>query len=132
MTLAAKGSRSITVDDVRYRWSMGRGQGPLSFAVDFPGQTGSVLVVTISDFPRTRWCDDGEGLVVAPALVATVIRLALERGWKPDVRGPQFLLAVQSSELPESVKTVARHFDWCCGQRVMALMGTGKPAASGT
>jgi hypothetical protein len=132
MTLAAKGSRSITVDDVRYRWSIGRGQGPLSFAVDFPGQAGSVLVVRISDSPRMRWCDDGEGLVVAPALVAAVIRLALERGWKPDAPGPQFLLAVQSSELPESVKTVARHFDWCCGQRVMALLETGKPAAPGT
>jgi hypothetical protein len=132
MTLAAKGSRSITVDDVRYRWCMGRGQGPLSFAVDFPGQAGSVLVVRISDCPRTRWCDDGEGLVVAPALVAAVIRLALERGWKPDVRGPQFRLAVQSGELPESVKTVGRHFDWCCGQRVMALSGAGKPAVPGS
>jgi hypothetical protein len=112
---------------------MGHGQGPLSFAVDFPGQAGSVLVARVSDCPRTRWCDDGEGLVVAPALVAAVIRLALERGWKPDVCGSQFRLAVQSSELPESVKTVARHFNWCCGGRVMGLSGTtGKPAVPGT
>jgi hypothetical protein len=102
MTLAAKGSRSVTVDDIRYRWRMGCGPGPLSFAADLPGQAGSVLVVTISDCPRTEWCDDGEGL------------------------------AVQSSELPESVKTVARHFDWCCGPRVMALLRTEKPAAPGT
>lgn len=68
---------------------------------------------------------------MTPALVAAVIRLALERGLKPDIRGPQFRLAVQSSELPESVKTVARHFDWCCGTRMMALLRTGKPAAPG-
>jgi hypothetical protein len=78
----------------------------LSFAVDFPGQAGSVLVVRISDCPRMRWsgpcCDDDQGFVVTPALVAAVIRLALERGWKPDVRGSQFRLAVHSSELPES------------------------------
>lgn len=133
MTLKAKGSRSITVDDVRYRWRLGRGSGPLSFAVDSPGQAGSVLLARLSDCSRTNWCDDGEGLVVAPGLVAAVIRIALERGWQPGIRGREFRLEVQSSELPDSAKTIASHFDWCCGTRVMAAMAKAREtAAAGT
>lgn len=65
-------------------------------------------------------------------MALAVIRLALDHGWEPDVRGPQFRLAVQSGELPESVKKIARHFDWCCGQRVMELARAGKPPVPGT
>lgn len=130
MALAAKGSRSVTVDSICYRWRMGRGW-PSAFAVDLPGQAGSVLLATISGCPRTDWCRDGVGFVVTRAVVPVVIRIALDRGWKPATRGPAFRVEVPFSELPGSVTAVSSHLDWCCGYRFMArLQVNGEPAIS--
>ncbi len=121
MTLTAKGSRSVTVDGVCYRYRMGRGW-PSSFAVEVPGQAGPVLLATISDVPHTDWCRDGVGLVVTRAVVPFVIRIALERGWKPATAGPAFRVEVPFSELPSSVTVVSNHLDWCCGYRLVARL----------
>jgi hypothetical protein len=62
-------------------------------------------------------------------VVPVVIRIALERGWKPATRGPAFRVEVPFSELPGSVIAVSSHLDWCCGYRFVArLRVNGKPA----
>lgn len=100
---------------------MGRGW-PSAFAVELPSGTGSVLLATVLDAPRTDWCRDGVGLVVTRAVVPVVVRIALDGGWKPAVRGPAFRVEVPFSELPGSVTTVSSHLDWCCGYRFIARL----------
>jgi hypothetical protein len=100
---------------------MGRGW-PSAFAVELPGQAGPILLATIPDVPRIDWCRDGVGLVVTRAVVPFVIRIGLERGWKPATHGPAFRVEVPLSELPSSVTAVSSHLDWCCGYRFIARL----------
>lgn len=115
MALTVKGSRLITVDGAVYRWRMRRqptyGQeclgGPLTFAVELTGARGSVLAVTIPDASRPDSLVPAgrSSLIVRPALVATVIQAALDRGWQPAVPGAQFRLSLAGEDLPAEVRT---------------------------
>lgn len=115
MALAVKGSRLITVDGAVYRWRMRRRPtyyqeclgGPLTFAVELAGAGGSVLAVTISDAsrPDSLILIGKPSLIVRPALVEAVIRVALNRGWQPAASGPQIRLALAADEFPAEVKT---------------------------
>jgi hypothetical protein len=115
MALAVKGSRLIAVDGAVYRWRMRRtpsyGQeclgGPLTFAVELTGVRGSVLAVTIPDAGRPDSLVPAarSSLIVRPALVAAVIRVALARGWQAALPGAQFQLSVASGDLPPEVRT---------------------------
>ena len=115
MALTVKGSRLITVDGVVYRWLMRRTRsyhqqclgGPLTFAVELPGARGSILAVTVPDARRPDSLFPGAGptLIVRPALVATVIRTALARGWQPAAPGPQFRLSLALADLPAGART---------------------------
>lgn len=115
MALTVKGSRLITVNGAVYRWRIRRKPsysqeclgGPLTFAAGLADARGSVLAVTISDAGRP------DGLVpvgrsspiVRPALVATVIQTALDRGWQPAAPGAQFRLSLASDDLPAEART---------------------------
>ncbi|RSS37374.1 hypothetical protein EF912_34840 [Streptomyces sp. WAC07061] len=83
MGIAKKGTRAIVVDGERYRWVVA--------ADDEPG-LGIVVVHDQVDGQRmVTWVE--HGTVIAPGLVAGVIRRALERhGWTPRERGRQLTL----------------------------------------
>ncbi|WP_405980952.1 hypothetical protein [Streptomyces sp. NBC_00158] len=83
MGIAEKGTRTIVVDGERYRWVVA--------ADDEPG-LGIVVVHAEADGQRmVTWVE--HGTVIAPGLVAVVIRRALERyGWTPRERGKQLTL----------------------------------------
>jgi hypothetical protein len=85
MALAKKGTRTIVVDGARYRWVVAPDDEP-----------GMAIVVELADKPGQRmvtWVD--YGTVVAPGLVAWVIRRALGRGWTPGRRATQIVLRIR-------------------------------------
>jgi ABC-type uncharacterized transport system ATPase subunit len=115
MALASKGSRSLTVDGIAYRWSVRRrptycqemGWSNLSFAVEAASAGLCTLHVTtqatradsVADLSSTA--DMTASMIVTPALVAHGIRQALEQGWQPQQRGSAFELRLTSTaEIP--------------------------------
>jgi hypothetical protein len=114
MSLAVKGSRLITADGTVYRWRLRRRpsynqacfETPLTFAVELAEAGGSVLAVEIPDVSHPgSLVGTRSRLVVRPALVAAVLKIALGRGWQPAVPGSPFRLSVASGDLPAEVKT---------------------------
>lgn len=107
MALVKKGSRGITVDGARYRWTVRRkmtydqGQGwvPFTFAVEHAEGTGSVLVVRLPCAHPRSWMG-GRSMAVRPVLVALAVRTALTRGWMPLRPGSAFRLELAERELP--------------------------------
>ena len=106
MTLARKGTRPITVDDVPYRWkvrrrpsySQGIGESSLIFAVELADRPGTTLVVSLPWAHPSNWL----GLpaeAVRPRLVADTIRRALAQGWEPSRPGSTFRLSYRGDEL---------------------------------
>ena len=99
MTIPQKGSRPLTVDGVRYRWSVrsrptysqGIGQGPLSFAVVNDDAPGSTLVVTLDAMRPDNWLQEPSA-VVTPKMVELAIRKALADGWHAAQGGGAFAL----------------------------------------
>lgn len=99
MAFAVKGSRLITVDGTVYRWRLRRratynqlrGDTPLTLAVELADSSGCVLTVAVHDVNHPASLFASSSLIVRPALVAAVIRIALGRGWQPAVPGaPSF------------------------------------------
>lgn len=115
MALTVKGSRLITVDGAVYRWRMRRKPSysqeclgsPLTFAVELAGARGSILSVTIPDAgrPDSLVLAARRSLIVRPALVASVIQAALDRGWEPAVHGAPFRLSLARDDLPAEART---------------------------
>lgn len=98
MTLARKGTRSIVVGGVRYRWkvrgkpsySQANGWTPLVFVVEHADTPGTLLVVSTPYPHPSNWL----GLpatAVLPRTVAATIERALRKGWRPMLPGPPFV-----------------------------------------
>jgi hypothetical protein len=86
MTLARKGSRTVTVDGTRYRWKPGRSEKGPNFAA--PVLT---LVVHVDKVPSDSTlylrCWESHCDVFTPEVVVTLIRNAKRLGWKPEEKG---------------------------------------------
>ena len=110
MALTSKGSRSLIVDGIAYRWSVRRkptycqemGWSNLSFAVEAASYGLCILHVSTqaarSDSVAAS-ADELPGspsMAVTPALVAHSIRLALKQGWQPQQQGSAFELRLAS------------------------------------
>ncbi|GII90982.1 hypothetical protein [Sinosporangium siamense] len=108
MAIPTKGSRPITVDGAAYRWRVrrkatycqGNGWGPMTFAVEAAGRPGRVLLVVLPWSRPDAWLG-GRTMAVRPALVAAVIRTALERGWEPRRAGRAFTLDLDEDDLAD-------------------------------
>jgi hypothetical protein len=114
MSLAVKGSRLITVDGIIYRWRLRRRpsynqacfDAPLTFAIELAGADSSVLAVEIPDVSHPgSLAGTRSRLIVRPAMVTAVLKIALSRGWQPTAPGFPFRLSVASGDLPTEVKT---------------------------
>lgn len=88
MALAKKGSRSIIVQDVQYRWKV----------CSEPNYT-KHLVVELYEHPQQSMVaffrEDKvtkEKVVINPAVVSSVIEYALKKGWSPFKKAPQLNL----------------------------------------
>jgi hypothetical protein len=108
MAIPKKGSRLITVDGVTYRWRIrrkptycqGNGWGPLTFAVESAEKPGRVLLVALPFVRPDAWLG-GRTMAVRSALVAAIIRTALERGWEPRQAGSAFTLDLNDDDLAD-------------------------------
>ncbi|MEU8280290.1 hypothetical protein ACFYOK_20680 [Microbispora bryophytorum] len=108
MTIPRKGSRPITVDGVAYRWRIrhkptyhqGNGWSPLTFAVQSAEGPGRVLLVSLPFLRPDAWLGE-RTMAVRPALVAAVIRVALQHGWDPRQAGLAVDLGVTEDDLAE-------------------------------
>jgi hypothetical protein len=99
MAMAKKGTRLIDVDGERYRWVVAPN--------DSPGM--AIVVVHEEEVDGQRlvtWVD--HGVVVAPGLVAGVIREALRsHGWTPRGRGKQVeLRCLERVPIPAMLRLV--------------------------
>ena len=101
MALTSKGSRSLIVDGIAYRWSVRRkptycqemGWSNLSFAVE-AASGGLCTLHVITEAPRAdsvatsaNELPISPSMAVTPVLMAHSIRLALQQGWQPQQRG---------------------------------------------
>ncbi|WP_203872277.1 hypothetical protein [Planomonospora parontospora] len=108
MAIPKKGARPIAVDGAVYRWRIrrkptycqGNSWTPLTFAVETTERPGRVLLVTLPCSRPDVWLGE-RTMTVRPALVAAVIRTALERGWDPRQAGSAFTLDLDENDLAD-------------------------------
>src|SRR5688500_18922241 len=98
MAIPKKGSRTVTVEGVRYRWrirrkptySEGAFASHFSVAVERVEPRSRCVLLLASAFPRPdNWLGHASELV-APRLIAASIRDALAHGWQPEKDGSSF------------------------------------------
>ena len=105
MALPRKGSRTVVIDGVNYRWrvrhrpsfTQGIAENNLLLAVETAEEPGSKLVIVLPQAHPNNWMG-GEAAAVLPSDVEHYIRAALKAGWKPKSPGGTFLLKA----VPES------------------------------
>lgn len=106
MTLAAKGTRRITVRGTTYRWKVrgkptygqGNGWAPLTFVVEHAERQGALLVVSLPYAHPGNWLGLPSG-GVPPRTVAAAISRALAEGWEATTAGPAFELSIDDTFL---------------------------------
>jgi hypothetical protein len=109
MTLPKKGTRTIEIDSMRFRYVISRsatlefGLFSLNLTVQIESGRGRILkaegIVTRDywlDCPKTESAD--KYMIMKPGHVAAVIRRARTCGWDPEGNGTPFHLTVTSSE----------------------------------
>ena len=117
MAIPKKGSRTIVVGGVEYRWYIRRKPtyvqamaewigrcGGVRFAVECADSPGQVLVVELAQSHPGTYAETK--VAVVPSQVADAITRALEQGWKPTEPGGPFRLkdeadATTSDDSPE-------------------------------
>lgn len=104
MALARKGTRRIIVDEVQFRWKVrhkptycqANGWSPLIFAAELAEHPGALLVVSLPYAHPGNWLLLPTGPVL-PRTVASGIKLALDRGWRPSQPGLAFMLSLDDT-----------------------------------
>ena len=99
MALAKKGSRSILVDDVQYRWKVrSEADGTTHVVVelyDIPQQS---IVAFFKSYPFT---DPEEKRIITPATVTEIIAHALKNNWTPEKKAKQLNLGFLDDVIKE-------------------------------
>ena len=93
MAISKKGSRTITVNGIAYRWVVSPDSGYAVVVVELEPNPGERLLGYCNPFTEARSPDAG-GLrlntihrTISPGAVTRLIRAALERGWQPAKKG---------------------------------------------
>ena len=115
MTLASKGNRIITVDDVEYRWLIrkkptycqGAFASPMKFAVEIVKNSGQTLLVD-TEIPRPDNWLERPSSSITPRHVFMAIRQALNMGWDPCEPGPAFTMKFDLKECQQVSFTIRR------------------------
>ncbi len=107
MSIRRKGSRSITVDRVEYRWRIRKRAtydqqvfgGGLTLAVELADEPGCSLLVGLdSAHPNNLTGEPFDS--ITPSIVAENIRFALAHGWQSAEDGPKFWLHLHMPQDP--------------------------------
>ena len=98
MATPKKGSRTVTVKGVRYRWRI-RGKPTyceaafadrFSVAVERVGPPSGCVLLLAADFPRPDNWLGRTSKTVTPRMIAASIEDALAHGWRPEQDGSAF------------------------------------------
>ena len=119
MTLSKKKSRSIEVDDIRFRYAISKSPGVpegeflLNLTVQIENGTGCILKVdhiptrdVWLDFPVIESAE--KYLVLTPGKVAAFIRRARANGWNPQQGGRAFYLLTAGEKSPKRKSTTVK------------------------
>lgn len=92
MTLAKKKTRIITIDDIRYRWLVTPKKNICILVAEKEGVKGQKIEVCFETDSMHFWVEfpniDHLNLkILKPKDVESIIRRALNNGWKPDQKG---------------------------------------------
>jgi hypothetical protein len=106
MAIPKKGSRTLSVNGVRYRWRIRRKptydesifSAPFSVAVERVEPPSHCVLVLAAGFPRPDSLVPGsESLSVTPRMIAASIEDALSHGWQPERAGSAFTHPLQTA-----------------------------------
>ena len=90
MALAKKGSRSILVDDVQYRWkARSETDGTTHVVVELYEAPQQSVVAFFKSYPFT---DPEKKRIITPATVTAIISHALKNSWNPEKKAKQLSL----------------------------------------
>lgn len=104
MALSKKGSRSIVVDAVTYRWSSSEDSGYMVLVVQHGSGTGCKLEVVIPDGRNIVVANDDytwdveeqTKLAIVPSLVEKIIRDAIQLGWQAEQKSSPLQLSIRN------------------------------------
>ena len=101
MAIPKKGSRSIHVDGVDYRWLIRRkpayAQSYLHIAIEAKNNPGATLLIQ-SERPHPEHWDTEEIIPVTPSDIEGWINSAIEAGWEPGVPGSTIVITEPGNE----------------------------------
>ncbi|OJJ16098.1 hypothetical protein BKI52_35620 [marine bacterium AO1-C] len=99
MALAKKGSRSILVDDVQYRWkARSETDGTTHAVVELYDNPQQSVVAFFKSYP---FDDPEEKRVITPATITAIITYALRQGWDPEKKAKQLNLGFLDNVIKE-------------------------------
>lgn len=93
MTLPKKGSRTIEIEAVTYRWAVRDNGDHRSVVAEHVDEPGQALHVAISRF------DHPGNVAITPKVVERLVREAIKCGWHPGRAGGAFRLTEIPSDL---------------------------------
>lgn len=86
VALSRKNSRSITVDEITYRWAFSTDSGYATIVLQHGSGAGQRVEAHTGQW---NW---GDKRTVSPATVCRLINLAQSQGWEPTSSGPPLRL----------------------------------------
>lgn len=107
MALSKRKSRTIIVDNQKYRWSPSQDSGYMILVVQHFSGKGKKLEIVISD-DQNIVIENGSysieigstnKLIITPKLVETLIKDSIKIGWNPLLSGPPAQLSLNDSKL---------------------------------
>lgn len=114
MALPKKGLRKITVDDFQYAWSATGNDWGIGLTIA-PLKNGGQILITVFDYHHKLVQEsetiDGikvqsyeQQFIITPYIIRQVIQYALDNGWKPKEKGPQFNLGQMDHKIEIRLK----------------------------
>jgi hypothetical protein len=108
MAIPKKGSRTITVEGVRYRWRIrsqptydeGAFASNFSIAVERAEQPSRCVLLLAADFPRPDNWLGHPAKTITPRMIAASIKDALAQGWQPEQTGSVFTHPLHAASMP--------------------------------
>jgi len=110
MAIPKKGSRTIIVEGVKYRWLIRRkatysqtdyGKGKIHVAVEHAANPGTTLIIHTDRAHPKDW-NTQNIIPVTPSDISNWIKQALALKWEAEERGPQFSVYIESGDLKKS------------------------------
>ena len=97
MAMPKKGSRSIVINEVSYRWRTNKSGLNLLVSVEAVADGGANTLSVDTSVPLPNGCPCCSGVLMTPAAVEAYIRQALAEGWNPTTKGKPFLFVADAA-----------------------------------